>query len=83
MAHSRNKYHYAVRKAKKLSNNIRASNLLDAANRGEADLLKEMKNIIGKKKEGQSLPDIVEGAEGPDEILNKFREVSVHIALFN
>ena len=48
---------------------------MEAANRGEADLLQEMKTIKGKKKKGQSLPNTVEGAEGPDEILNKFREV--------
>ena len=34
-----------------------------------------MKNIKGSKSKGQSLPDNVEGAEGPDEILNKFKEV--------
>lgn len=75
MAHSRNKYHYAVRKAKKLSKQIRANNLLDAANRGEADLLKEMKHIRAKTKQAQTVPDNVEEAEGLDEVLDKFRDV--------
>ena len=34
-----------------------------------------MKTIKGSKKKGTSMPDTVEGAEGPDEILDKFREV--------
>ena len=75
MAHARNKYHYAVRKAKKLSKQIRANNLLEAANRGDINLLKEMKKIRAKKKQAQTIPDNVEGAEGIDEVLNKFKEV--------
>ena len=81
MTHSRNKYHYAVRRVKKLSKTIRASNLLDAASKGDANLLKEMKNIKGKKKQSQTLLNNVKGAEGPDEILDKFREV--YQALYN
>ena len=75
MCWARNKYHYAIRKVKKLSDQIRAEKLLDASNSGEANLWKEMKNIKGKQKKGQSLPESVDGAKGPEEILNKFKEV--------
>ena len=57
MCWSRNKYHYAIRKVKKLSDQIRAEKLLEAANCGEANLLKEMKNIKGVQKKGQSLKE--------------------------
>ena len=75
MGWSRNKYHYIIRKVKKQASNIQTDKLLTAASNGDAELIKEMKNIKGGKKQGQSLPDTVEGAEGPDEILDMFREV--------
>ena len=64
MARTKNKFHYAVRRCKKLANNIRATKLLDAALDGKADLMKEMKRIKGNSKGGQSVPENVEGAEG-------------------
>ena len=75
MARTRNKYHYAIRRVRRQSKNIRAANLLAAANTGDIDLLKEMKRVKGSSKGGQTLPDSVDGAQGHDEILDKFKEV--------
>ena len=75
MARTRNIYHYAIRKVKKLSEKIRASNLLDASLQGDLNLLKEMKKVKGGKKETLDLPESVEDADSPEEIVEKFREV--------
>ena len=75
MSSTRNKYHYAIRRVKKLSEEIRAKNLFSASLQGDINLLKEMKKIKGSKKESLDLPDTVEDANGPDEIVDKFREV--------
>ena len=60
---------------KKKSKNIRAAKLLEASNEGNIDLLNEMKKVRGSKKGTQSLPECVDGAQGHQEILDKFREV--------
>ena len=81
MCNTRNKYHYAVRRVKKMSNNIRARKLMDASQSGDVDLLKEMKKIKGGKKTNVNLPECVEDAMGQDEIVEKFKEV--YSALYN
>ena len=45
MKHSRNIYHYSVRKIKKQSELIRAQKLLEASESGSMDLLAEMKKV--------------------------------------
>ena len=75
MARTRNVYHYAIRKVKKLSEQIQARNLLDAALDGDMNLLKEMKKVKGGKNVSVDLPESVEGADGPQEIAEKFKEV--------
>ena len=45
MASTRNKYHYAIRKARKKANLNRAQRLFEASEGGCIDLLQEMKNI--------------------------------------
>jgi hypothetical protein len=71
----RNKYHYAVRKAKLNSNITLASKFMEASERGEMDLLKEMKNIKGSNNKEQSMPECLEGKTTEDEIVKKFKEV--------
>ena len=61
MVTCRSRYHYAVRKAKANANQILACKFLEASERGEMDLLKEMKNIRGSKNKGQSMPENLEG----------------------
>ena len=63
------------------SNLIKAKKLFEAANTSDIDLLKEMKAIKKGGKAGEDLPDNVAGADGEDEIVDKFREV--YEALFN
>ena len=80
MARTRNKYHYAVRRVKKQADNIRAKHLMEAAQKGDVNLLKEMKELNSKKTSG-SLPETVEDADNPDDIVDKFR--SVYSGLYN
>ena len=75
MTKSRNSYHYAVRRAKRNSEFTRASKLFEASVTGDIDLLKEMKNIQGCGKSFADLPENVAGANGEEEIVEKFRQV--------
>ena len=58
MKKTRNQYHYAVRKVKKLSEEIRAKELLTASLGGDVNLLKEMKKIRGNNKGSVNLPAV-------------------------
>ena len=80
MVRTRNKYHYAVRRVKKQSDHIRVKHLLEAAQKGDIHLLDEMKKLINKKSTG-SLPETVEDADNPEDIVDKFR--AVYSALYN
>ena len=64
MVKTRNQFHYAVRRTKKMSNAIRARSLLEAGQHGSVNLLKEMKSIKGSKKSSANLPDNVAGVSG-------------------
>ena len=81
MCWSRNKYHYAIRKLRKILNFNKAQDLLDASNRGDIHLIAAMKEIKGTKAKGQIMPTCIEGETDPDNILNKFKEV--YQALYN
>ena len=81
MTRTRNQYHYAIRRTKKMSNSLRARNLLEASKTGSCELLKEMKKIVGSKKGSHDLPDSVGGATGEDEVVEEFRKV--YNALYN
>ena len=73
--HTKNQYHYAVRKSKKLGNLTRAKKLFEASISSDVDLLKEMKTIKQGGKACSELPEHVAGADGEEEIVGKFREV--------
>ena len=81
MTRTRNQYHYAIRRCKKMSNSLRARNLLQASETDSCELLKEMKKIVGSKKGSQDLPDSVGGATGEAEVVEEFRKV--YSALYN
>ena len=81
MTRTRNQYHYAVRRLKKMSSSLRARKLLQASETGSCELLKEMKKIKGGKKESNDLPDSVGGASGEHSIVEEFRKV--YFALYN
>jgi hypothetical protein len=57
MTKTRNQYQYAIRRTKRMSNSLRARNLLQVSELGTVALLKEMKSIKGTKKSSSNLPD--------------------------
>ena len=75
MQHVRNKYHYAVRKSKAAADKANLEKLFEAAKSGDTDLLKQMKRIRGGNKMQTMPTDTIEGANGPQEISEKFKEV--------
>jgi hypothetical protein len=79
MCWTRNKFHYAVRKLKKMRNQFKAEQLLEASEKGDIDLMAAMKEMKGKKNTGQTMPDCVEGETEHHEILEKFKEVYVQL----
>ena len=75
MVKTRNSYHYAIRKAKKEADFVRAKKLFEASESSCLDLLHELKCIRAGNKAVVDLPDIVAGANGESEIVAKFRDV--------
>ena len=75
MKNARHKYHYAVRRCKKLADSVRAHNLFEAAQQGDIDLLKEMKKIQGGKKQHAACPDNIDDANGSAQICDMFKAV--------
>ena len=75
MVKTRNQYHYAVRKVKKMAGSIRERRLLEASEAGSVKLLEEMRKVRGGKKDKPELPENVAGVCGEDLIVDKFREV--------
>ena len=81
MVKTRNSYHYAIKRARKSSDLVKAKKLFEAAESGSMDLLQEMKNIRKGGKSSADLPDNVAGANGEEEIVEKFR--LVYSGLYN
>ena len=74
MCHTRNKYHLAVRHAKRVAATAKAMDISIAAEAGDITLMKELKKSLDQKDSSQSLPDCLEGKVTHDTILDKFRE---------
>ena len=81
MTRTRNQYHYAIRRIKKMFNSLRAKRLLEASEVDSCQFLKEMKKIKGSKKEEFDLPDVVGNASGELQIVEEFKKV--YSALYN
>ena len=77
----RSQYHYAVRRAMARGDQAKAEKLLAAALQGDTALLKEMKKIRKGGGGPPDLPDTVAGANGEEEIVEKFR--FVYSSLYN
>ena len=75
MKHTRNKYHYAIRRAERECEALRASQLREAAASGDMALIGELKKTLSKQKGGQQVPESLEGEVTEDGILLKFREL--------
>ena len=74
MANARNKYHLAVRQAKKAASTVKARELTSAAKAGDIALMKELKKSLDSKEISQSVPDCLEGKVTHETIIEKFRQ---------
>ena len=74
MKWTRNKFHYAVRKIKRLANKKNADALVDAAAEGNIALFEEMKKYLYRKTDEQNVPNTLEGKVTHRDILDKFKE---------
>jgi len=74
------RYHYAVRQAKRNREKHQAEGLLAASVQGDTELLKAMKSVRKGKPSCEDLHGSVGGADGPEEIAEKFK--SVYEALY-
>ena len=75
MARSRNQYHFAVRRARKQSEILKAKKLLEASLSSAIKLLKEMRKVRSGIGGNSELPDQLDGAQGEVSIVQKFKEV--------
>ena len=75
MVKRRTQYHHAVRIQKRRENLLRATKLFEASLLGDMDLLKEMRNVKSGGTARADLADTVDGANGEEEIVDKFRDV--------
>ena len=80
MRSTRAKYHTAIRRVRRAADQIKAQKLLEASMEGGGNLISEMKKSHGGKH-SHDLPENVAGANGPEEICEKFR--SVYSELYN
>ena len=74
MKHTRNKYHYAVRRLKREVNQMKIIDLLEASEEGNTALFKEMKKSLNSRNSGQEVPDCLEGKVSHTDIVEKFRD---------
>ena len=75
MVKRRTQYHHAVRRLKRRLDLTRAKKLFQASMLGDTNLLKEMKQIKSGGGAKNELPDNVAGANGEEEIVEKFKDV--------
>ena len=73
MAQSRNQYHYAVRRAKRQADLMRAGELQEAGKLGDYHFLNEVKKTLAKKSSTQLIPECLEGEVTEDGIIDKFK----------
>ena len=64
MARSRNLYHYAIRRAKRNADLLKAKKLFEASVVSDMQLVEEMKKVRSGGGGADELPDNVAGAEG-------------------
>ena len=81
MVRARTQYHYAVRRCRRQSEETKARRLFEASLKGDTDLLSEMKRVKNGGGGREELPEMVEGADCEEEIVDKFR--TVYSTLYN
>ena len=77
---TRARYHMAIKRVRRMADKIKSQKLFEAAMEGGADLLNEMRKSHGGKH-AHDLPENIAGANGEDEICEKFK--SVYSELYN
>ena len=80
MQKTRARYHMAIRRVRRMQEKLKMQKLFEAAMTGKADLVKEMKKSHGGKPKHE-LPENVAGANGEEEVCEKFK--SVYKELYN
>ena len=80
MRTTRASYHVAIRRVRRAADQIKAQKLFEASVSGGSDLFKEMKKAQGGRHK-PGLPENVGGANGEEEICEKF--CSVYSELYN
>ena len=73
MCRTRNKFHYAVRRAKRAAEKANSVKLMEAAEQGNMALLQEMKNTLHRKSACQKVPESLDGQDTHAAILSRFR----------
>ena len=74
MVKTRNGYHSGVRRSRRLADLNLATRLFEASETGTSNLMQEMKRVYSGKS-SNDLPENVAGANGEEEIVDKFRQV--------
>ena len=74
MCHARRKYHFAVKKVKRLASTKKAEQLLEASEEGNVALMKELKKSLDGKSTGQTVPESLEGKVTHETNLEMFRD---------
>ena len=74
MKWSRNKYHFSVRRVKRLASSLQARKLTAAADEGDMALMREMRDTLGRKNVEQAIPECLDGKVTHDSILDRFKE---------
>ena len=57
-----------------MAGNLQSRNLLEAAEQGDLALMQEMKKTLGRKSQGQAIPEELDGKVTHETILDRFRE---------
>ena len=57
-----------------MAGNVKSKNLLEAAEQGNLALMEEMRRTLGRKSQGQAVPEELDGKVTHDTILDRFRE---------
>ena len=74
MCQARRSYHNAVKQVKRKAGQLKAEKLITAADTGDIELLKELKNTLSKTSAPQLVPDSLDGKVTPNEVIERFRE---------
>ena len=63
-----------MKKVKRQAGQLKAEKLITAADTGDIELLRELRNTLSKTSSPQLVPDSLDGRVTPNEVLERFRE---------